>query len=145
MLSSLSALKRLSLPCPVGTKPTSLWQKSSRSACQRILPLLAAKPMIAPPSDRQRPPGVLKPAFLVALTALRLYQSPQVSIGVVIEWKTSSKESSVTGESPLALTNSPKLSWASSALPTRSHFASHKGFTNTPLRIPTQGIALSAY
>ena len=70
---------------PVETKPTSVWQESLRSACQRILPLLATKPMIAPPSDRQRPLRELKPAFLVALTALRLYHSPQSSTGVVIE------------------------------------------------------------
>jgi hypothetical protein len=31
----------------------SSWQKSSRSACQKILPLSATKAMIAPPSDRQ--------------------------------------------------------------------------------------------
>src|SRR6266404_8555133 len=69
MLLSMPARKLSSLPCPVGTKPTSLWQKSSRSACQRIPPLLATKPMIALPSDRQRPLRGLKPAFLVALTA----------------------------------------------------------------------------
>jgi hypothetical protein len=68
-----------------GTKPTSLWQKSSRSACQRIPPLLATKPMLALPSDRQRPLRGLKSAFVVALTALRLYHCPQSSTGVVIE------------------------------------------------------------
>jgi hypothetical protein len=41
--------------------------------------------MIAPPSERQRPLRELKPAFLLALTALRLYHSPQSSTGVVIE------------------------------------------------------------
>src|SRR4030088_542685 len=84
MLLSMPARKLSSLPCPVGTKPTSLWQKSSRSACQRIPPLLATKPMIAPPSDRQRSLRELKPAFLVALTALQLCHSPQSSTGVVI-------------------------------------------------------------
>jgi transposase len=53
--SSMRTRKLSSLPCTVGTKPTSLWQKSSRSACQKILPSLATKPMIARPSGRQRP------------------------------------------------------------------------------------------
>src|SRR6266446_10758236 len=67
MLLSMPARKLSSLPCPVGTKPTSLWQKSLRSACQRIPPLLATKPMIAPPSDRQRSLRELKPAFNCAI------------------------------------------------------------------------------
>jgi hypothetical protein len=79
------ARKLWSLPCQVETKPTSLLQKSSRSACRRILPLSATKPMIAPPSDKQRALRELKPAFLVALTARRLSHSPQSSTGVVIE------------------------------------------------------------
>ena len=40
--------------------------------------------------------------------------------------QTSSKESNVTGESPLGMTNSEKLSWASSALPSCSPFASRR-------------------
>ena len=64
---------------------TSLWQRNSRCAYQRIQRLSVTKPMIAPPSERQRPLRELKPAFLVALTALRLYRSPQRSTGVVIE------------------------------------------------------------
>src|SRR6202790_1677945 len=84
MPSSMLARNLLSLPCPVGTKPTFPWRQSSRTACYKILPLLATKPMIAPPSDRQRPPRELNPAFLVARTALRLYHSPQSSTGVVI-------------------------------------------------------------
>ena len=48
-------------------------------------PLLATKPMIAPPSERRRPLRELTPAFLVALTARRLSHSPQSSTGVVIE------------------------------------------------------------
>src|ERR1700675_4665793 len=68
MPSSMHARNLLSLPCPVGTKPTFPWRQSSRTACYKILPLLATKPMIAPPSDRQRPPRELKPAFLVART-----------------------------------------------------------------------------
>ena len=54
-LVNARARKLSSLPCPVGTKPTSLWQNSSRSAYQKILPSLATKPMIARPSGRQRP------------------------------------------------------------------------------------------
>ena len=38
-------------------------------------PLLATKPMIAPPSDRRRPPGELKPAFLVARTEPRPFSA----------------------------------------------------------------------
>jgi hypothetical protein len=48
--------------------------------------LIGDKAYIAPPSDRQRlPRGVIKPAFLVALTELRLFHSPKSSTGVVIE------------------------------------------------------------
>src|SRR6266481_5217203 len=85
MLSSMSARKLSSLPYQVGTKPTSLLQKSSRSACRRILPLSATKPMIAPPSDRQRALRELKPAFLVALTARRLSLTHSRFIGQRIE------------------------------------------------------------
>ena len=45
--------------------------------------LIGDKPMIAPPSDRQRALRELKPAFLVALTARRLSHSPQSSTGAV--------------------------------------------------------------
>ena len=62
----------------------TLQRQSSRTACYKILPLLATKPMIAPPSGRRRAPTELKPAFLGARTELRPYHSPQSSIAVVI-------------------------------------------------------------
>jgi hypothetical protein len=85
MLSSMPTRKPSSFPCRVGTKPISLWQKSSRSSYQRIQSLSVTKPIIAPLSERQRPLRKLKPAFLLALTPVRLYHSPQSSTGVVIE------------------------------------------------------------
>src|SRR5580704_16552018 len=42
MPSSMHARNLLSLPCPVGTKPTFPWRQSSRTACYKILPLLAS-------------------------------------------------------------------------------------------------------